>query len=162
MLFRSINSATNMSVTPSYRGGSTTTGNFIFLVVETRVNQAAFNHDVVDGGLLFSGGLNPSGYRLDPNKVQMIGIQFTWYGAGFMDFMVRGPDGNFIIMHRMKQNNVNNTASLRTANLPVRYQITNEGSQGITQIVNVNMGVNDTQMQVTDTFYFPQIGRAHV
>ena len=72
--------------------------------------------------------------------------------------MVRGPDGNFIIMHRMKQNNVNNTASLRTANLPVRYQITNEGSQGITQIVNVNMGVNDTQMQVTDAFYFPPSG----
>ena len=149
---------TQISVTPSYRGVTVTGGNYIWLVVDTRVNQQNFNYDVVDGGLLFSNGLNPSGYRLDPNKVQMIGIQFTWYGAGFMDFMVRGPDGNFIIMHRMKQNNVNNTASMRTANLPVRYQIVNESSQGVSRIVNVNMATTDTQMQIDDATYWPNSG----
>lgn len=153
-----ITSATQISVTPAYRGAATTSNNYMFLVVDTRVNQANFNYDVVDGGLLFSNGLNPSGYRFDPNKVQMIGIQFTWYGAGFMDFMVRGPDGNFIIMHRMKQNNVNNTASMRTANLPVRYQITNESSQGVTQIVNVNMATTDNTLEVADVTFFPDSG----
>ena len=38
---------------------------------------------------------------LDEAKMQMIGIQYTWYGAGFIDFMVRGADGNFVFAHRI-------------------------------------------------------------
>jgi hypothetical protein len=146
-----ITSTTSISVTPAYRGASTTSGNYMFLVQEQRVRQPNFNMDTVDGN-------GPSGYLLDPNFMQMIGIQFTWYGAGFMDFMVRGPDANFIIMHRMKQNNVNVTASMRSANLPVRYQVMNEASQGVVSAKNALTAGSSGPLQISDATYFPDSG----
>ena len=62
--------------------------------------------------------------------MQMIGIQYSWYGAGFIDFMVRGADGNFVFAHRMRNSNVNTEAFMRSGNLPVRYEVTNEGPPG--------------------------------
>ena len=58
----------------------------------------------------------------------MIGIQYSWYGAGFIDWMARGADGNFVFCHRMRNSNVNTEAFMRSGNLPVRYEVTNEGA----------------------------------
>ena len=105
-------------------------------------------------------GNGPSGYKFDPNHMQMIGIQFTWYGAGFMDFMIRGTDANFIIMHRMKQNNINVTASMRSANLPVRYEVNNEGASGVTALKTsgvLSAGETAT-MAVENADFFPDSG----
>lgn len=152
-----INSDTSISVTPYFRGVTATAANYLFKVVESRWNQSQFSNDTLDG----SGGINnPSGYRMDPNTVQMVGIQFTWYGAGFMDFMVRGPDGNFIVAHRMKQNNVNITASMRSANLPARYEVTNEASQGVVSLKTtgtVSASASDN-IAVSDITFFPSAG----
>lgn len=155
-----ITSPTSIAVTPTYRGISTTAGNYIWKVEEIRINQINFNQDIVDGGLLVAGGLNPSGYKLDPNKMQMIGIQFTWYGAGFMDFMVRGADANFIIMHRIKQNNVNNTASMRSANLPVRYEVKNESSNGVQAVRTAGSLTSSAtdSVAVSDITFYPDSG----
>ena len=60
----------------------------------------------------------------------MIGIQYSWYGAGFIDLMLRGSDGNFVFAHRMRNSNVNTEAFMRSGNLPVRYEVTNEGPTG--------------------------------
>jgi len=147
-----ITSATSISVTPDYRGATTTSGNYMFKVQEVRVKQADFNYDPADG-------TGPSGYKMDPNHMQMIGIQFTWYGAGFMDFMVRGTDGNFIILHRMKQNNVNVTASMRSANLPVRYEVNNEASNGVVQLKTIGgLDPASSSCAVSDASFLPDSG----
>ena len=147
-----ITSATSISVTPDYRGATTTGGNYMWKVQEVRVRQADFNYDPADG-------TGPSGYLMDPNHMQMIGIQFTWYGAGFMDFMVRGTDGNFIILHRMKQNNVNVTASMRSANLPVRYEVNNEASNGVVQLKTVGgLDPASSSCAVSDATFLPDSG----
>jgi hypothetical protein len=147
-----ITSATSISVTPDYRGATTTAGNYMFKVQEVRVKQSDFNYDPADG-------TGPSGYLMDPNHMQMIGIQFTWYGAGFMDFMVRGTDGNFIILHRMKQNNVNVTASMRSANLPVRYEVNNEASNGVVQLKTVGgLDPASSSCAVNDASFLPDSG----
>lgn len=153
----SISNDTLISVAPDFRGVSSSAGNFIYKVEETRVDQPNFNRDTVDGsGSIF----NPSGYKMDPNHMQMVGIQFSWYGAGFMDYMVRGIDGNFIILHRYKQNNINIAASMRTANLPVRYEVINEAGSGVTGISALTSGIddNDTQMGVDDASFYPDSG----
>ena len=67
---------------------------------------------------------------LNISKMQMIGIEYSWYGAGFIDFMVRGADGNFVYAHRMRNSNINTEAFMRSGNLPVRYEVTNEGAMG--------------------------------
>lgn len=147
-----ITSATSISVTPDYRGATTTSGNYMWKVQEVRVKQADFNYDPADG-------TGPSGYKMDPNHMQMIGIQFTWYGAGFMDFMVRGTDGNFIILHRMKQNNVNVTASMRSANLPVRYEVNNEASNGVVQLKTIGgLDPASSSCAVSDATFLPDSG----
>jgi hypothetical protein len=58
--------------------------------------------------------------------MQMLMIQYTWYGAGFVDFGVRGPLGNYIFCHRFMNNNLNYEAYMRSGNLPARYQAVND------------------------------------
>jgi hypothetical protein len=147
-----ITTGTEISVTPDFRGSVTSDGNYMYKVEEVRIKQEDFNYDTVDGS-------GSSGYKFDPNHMQMIGIQFTWYGAGFMDFMIRGTDANFIIMHRMKQNNINVTASMRSANLPVRYEVNNEGAAGVTALKTSVLGASITAtMAVENADFFPDSG----
>ena len=151
-------SDSEIAVAPDFRGINASSGNLMFKVIEQRASQPNFNRDTVLGD---GSANNPSGYLMDPNKMQMVGIQFTWYGAGFMDYMVRGFDGNFIILHRFKQNNLNNTSSMRSANLPVRYQVLNEAGQGVTDVSPLHEGglaISDTQLQVTDASFYPDSG----
>jgi hypothetical protein len=153
----SVTSDTEISVSPDFRGVNASSGNYMWIVQEVRVGQPDFNRDTADG----TGGINnPSGYKMDPNHMQMVGIQFSWYGAGFMDFMVRGQDGNFIILHRMKQNNINITASMRTANLPVRYEVINEAAAGVTRISPLGSALTSgsTEVAVDDATFLPSAG----
>jgi hypothetical protein len=107
-----------MSVAPAFRGVSSAL-NKVTLTLDERVPQSQFNYDKVDG-------TGASGYDINLNKMQMFGISFSWYGAGFIDFMVRGSDGNFMMVHRMKSNNINDEAYMRSGNIPVRYESINE------------------------------------
>ena len=134
-----------MTVVPEFRGVSNQARVKMALVLEQRVRSAKFNHDRVDG-------TGPSGYNLDVGKMQMLGIQYTWYGAGFIDFMVRGPKGEFILCHRMPQNNRNDEAYFRSGNLPVRYEATNMGPRGSLASSITN---SDTTLTLVDGEFFP-------
>ena len=139
----------SMAVTPQYKGVSALNGGKASLVVEKRIPQSQWNIDKGDG-------TGPSGYNFNLTKMQMIGIQYTWYGAGFIDWMARGPEGNFFMLHREKNNNVNDEAFMRSGNLCVRYEINNEGpyttlSSSITDI----LPANGSSLPVTDATYFP-------
>jgi hypothetical protein len=149
-------SDTNVHVTSDWRAATTSTGVRMMKVLERIVPQSQWNMDRCDG----SGSVyNPSGYNILVNKMQMAGIQWTWYGAGFVDFMLRGPDGNYITAHRMRNNNINNEAYMRTGNMPVRYEVINEGARAG---LAVNMGSADTVMTVTDVTFFPSSGIVYV
>lgn len=111
-------SNTEAYVTPDYRG-ITASGIRSQKIEEVRVPQMKWNLDKVDG-------TGRSGYNWDFNAMQMIGIEWSWYGAGFIHFMVRGSDGKWVYLHRMKNNNVNDEAYMRSSNLPVRYSIDND------------------------------------
>ena len=112
-----ITNQTTLAIAPEYRG-ATASGIKPTLIQEMRVPQVYFNTDKLDG-------TGPSGYTFNPKRMQMLGIQWSWYGAGFVDFMIRGPNGEFITAHRMVNNNVNFEAYMRSGNLPARYEITN-------------------------------------
>ena len=139
--------STLLHVTPDYRG---TTANGVrgSVITEIRVPQSDFNMDTLDG-------YGPSGFNIDLNKMQMMGIQYTWYGAGFADFMCRGSDGNWVFAHRFKNNNVNNEAYMRSGNLPVRYSIENDSP---TTYLTASMDASQTTIPVAETRYFPTSG----
>ncbi len=143
---------TSMTVTPDFRGVSNVSGAKIMLVTDKKVKQNDFNLDRLDG-------TGPSGYELDPAKMQMIGIQYSWYGAGFIDFMLRGSKGNFVFAHRMRNSNVNTEAFMRSGNLPVRYEVTNEGPPGKLAAAMTNV---QTTIELEDGSFFPTSGTVYI
>ena len=147
-----VNSQTEITVTPDWRGVVDIAGAKANLIVDKKVKQREFNLDRLDG-------TGPSGYEIDIAKMQMIGIQYSWYGAGFIDFMLRGSDGNFVFCHRMRNSNVNTEAFMRSGNLPVRYEVTNEGPSG-----KLAAAIDSTQTTILleDTSFFPNKGTVYI
>ena len=141
-------SNTQMTVTPDYRGVNNATNVKICKTIDLIVPQENWNLDQCNGS-------GPSGYSLDIGKMQMIGIQHTWYGAGFIDFMLRGPDGNYIFVHRFRNSNVNTEAYMRTGNQPVRYEVVNEGARG--KLLST-MDDSQTIVPLEDAYFFPTSG----
>jgi len=137
-----------MSVTPDYRGVRDAVSAKIVVIKDKRVKQNDFNLDKLNG-------TGQSGYDVDISKMQMIGIQYSWYGAGFIDFMARGSDGNFVFAHRMRNSNVNTEAFMRSGNLPVRYEVVNEGANGK---LTDNIDASQTTIILDDTSFFPSTG----
>ena len=137
-----------LSVNPEYRGVNPSSGIKVAVVLDQRVPQSQFNIDKLDG-------TGVSGYNINLNKMQMMGISFSWYGAGFIDFMCRGGDGNMILAHRLKQNNVNDEAYMRSGNSAVRYQAINESINGrlATDISN-----STTTIPLVDASRYPTTG----
>ena len=144
-------SNTSMFVSPDYRGGNAS-GVRANLVREIRVPQSQFNLDRIDG-------TGASGYNIDLGKMQMMGMQFSWYGAGFIDFMVRGPEGNWLMCHRMKNNNVNNEAYMRSGNLPVRYSIENDQPNSYLTVAMTNV---QNTIPVAELRSFPTAGTVYI
>ena len=143
-------SDTTMSVTPDYRGVADVTNVKLCKTVDIVIPQEYWNVDPLNGS-------GPTGYNLDVTKMQMIGIQHTWYGAGFIDFMLRGPDGNYAFAHRFRNSNVNTEAYMRTGNQPVRYEVINEGAKGKTR---ASMDSSQTTIPLNDgdAYWFPTSG----
>jgi hypothetical protein len=143
-----IASDTSMTITPSYRGTTSVTFGTISKAVETRVPQSSFNIDKLDG-------TGPSGFNLDLSKMQMFYIDYTWYGAGFVRWGVRGTNGDVVYCHKLPNNNVNSEAHMRTGNLPGRYESVTESPYTAT---TSTVGSADTTINVADTSLFPPTG----
>ena len=144
---------TNMTVNPDYRGAVGAVNTKAALTKDIIIPQAQWNIDKCDG-------TGKSGYELQINTMQMIGFQYTWYGAGFIDWMFRGPSGNFVFAHRLKNNNRNREAFMRSGNLPVRYEGLNEGPR-----TKLTTAVTDSfvdYLPVEDVTLFPETGVVYV
>lgn len=144
-------SNTSMFVTPDYRGitAGGVKGN---IIRDLKIPQSKWNIDPCDG-------TGPSGFNVNLNKMQMIGIQYSWYGAGFIDFMIRGSNGNWVMCHRIKNNNVNKEAYMRSGNLPVRYSIENDSP---TTYLTGNMNSSQNTVPVADVEFFPNSGVLYI
>jgi hypothetical protein len=143
-------SDSSMTVAPDFRGVNSVSNVKICKTVDLVVPQEDFNLDPCNGS-------GPSGYNLDPTKMQMIGIQHTWYGAGFIDFMLRGPNGDYIYVHRFRNSNVNTEAYMRTGNQPVRYEVINEDAKGRTTD-SMTASQTTIPLSIDDAYWFPNSG----
>jgi hypothetical protein len=144
----SITDDNHLTINPAYRGVNSSSGIKMTAVIDRRVPQSEFNLDKLDGTGI-------SGYDINLNKMQMMGISFSWYGAGFIDFMCRGTDGNMILAHRMKQNNINDEAYMRSGNTAVRYQTINES---VSSVLTDSISDSATTIPLADASRFPLTG----
>jgi hypothetical protein len=147
-----VSSQTSITVTPDFRGVSNIVGAKASLVNEIIIPQSQWNVDKGDG-------TGSSGYQIKVNKMQMIGFQYTWYGAGFIDWMLRGPNGDYLFVHRLKNNNRNTEAFMRSGNLPVRYEVINEGAR--TRLTQ-NVGVGSTILFIDNASVLPDSGSLYI
>ena len=115
-----LESDTIIYIQPPYRG-KTNTNVTISIVRDEKVPQSEWNVDKCDG-------TGPTGYLLDITKIQMIYIDYAWYGAGKARFGLKGANGEVRYMHEFLHNNSFNEAYLRSGNLPGRYEIANQGN----------------------------------
>jgi hypothetical protein len=88
--------------------------------VDNAVSQANWNLDKMDG-------TGASGVTLDPTKSQIVAIDFEWLGVGRVriGFVV---DGAFIYVHEFLHANRTAGVYMSTPNLPLRYEISNNGT----------------------------------
>ena len=142
-----IASDTLMTISPAYRGA---TSDYVIIskTVDTKYPQSSWNIDKCDG-------TGPSGYNIDLTKMQMFYMDYSWYGAGFIRWGFRGPDGNVFYVHKIVNNNVNTEAYMRSGNLPARYE---SESRPPTTFINTTLGASDTVVGVASTAGFPPAG----
>jgi hypothetical protein len=140
-------SDTTFKISPAYRG-ATASLCIYSKTVDTKIPQSQFNMDKADG-------TGPSQYTMDLSKMQMFYVDYTWYGAGFIRWGVRGPKGNIIYLHKLQNNNVNTEAYMRSGNLPGRYSATT--NPPFTSATD-NILTTSTSIPVLSTTGFPTSG----
>jgi hypothetical protein len=127
----------NMTVVPTYRGVDNANRVKIAARNEIRIAQADFNIDTLDG-------TGVSGYTIDTTKMQMLLVEYSWYGAGYVQWGVRGQDGEFVMAHKLPNNNRNNEAYMRSGNLPGRYEAIND-----TPVSGLDGAIDNSQSTIT-------------
>jgi hypothetical protein len=85
--------------------------------VDTRVAQENWSIDPCDG-------TGPTGFNLDLNKIQMVYIDYSWYGAGKIRFGFKDQTGEVKYVHEFIHNNIMLESYFRSGNLPARYEVT--------------------------------------
>jgi hypothetical protein len=90
------------------------------IAVDTRVSQADWNGDRLDG-------TGDSGFTLDLTKAQILWQDFEWLGVGAVrcGFVI---DGKLVTCHTFLNANSLTSVYMTTAILPLRYEITNTGA----------------------------------
>jgi hypothetical protein len=114
----SVTSDSQMIISPAYRGSTEIGGVTIAKTVDYRIPQSSWNLDPCDG-------TGPSAFNYDPTKMNMIYMDWHWYGAGNVRFGFKNRKGEIFYAHKLVHSNVVTSAFFRSGNLPLRYQVTN-------------------------------------
>ncbi len=140
-------------VTPVYKGPDAINLKVI-KTEELRIPQSEFNLDRLDG-------TGPSKYVLNLNRMQMMFIDYSWYGAGKIRYGIRANKGKIIYFHEVYNNNVNTKAHMRSGNLPGRFEIQSKSQTGTFLTAVSSSGTTSLSARVSnnDANYLPTRGR---
>jgi hypothetical protein len=119
--------------------------------VNNSVAQANWNLDKLDG-------TGPSGITLDLTKTQISFTDFEWLGVGRvrMGFVI---DGMPVYCHEFNNANSLDVVYMSTPNLPVRYEISNDGTGATDDFVHICSSViSEGGQQSTGTLRHTQSG----
>lgn len=93
--------------------------------VETVVSQAQWNGDRMDG-------TTQSGLVLDITKGNIYEIQFQWLGVGVVRFFING-----VLVHEMSHPNLLAVPYMKTADLPLTWEVINTGASEVASMTVV-------------------------
>jgi hypothetical protein len=143
----SIESDTSLTISPSYRG---VPAEYVIMskTFDKKIPQSQWNIDKSDG-------TGFSGYDIDLNRMQMLYIDYSWYGAGAVRWGFRATEGEITYVHKEINNNVNLEAYMRSGNLPARYET---NTTPVYTKITGNLGFEDTTLTVASTERFNDSG----
>ena len=144
-----------MYIYPEYRG-TTSSNCLVSKTIDQRYAGPSLSGVTNQWNIDTMDGTGASLYNLDLTKMQMLYIDFTWYGAGAVRFGFKNNRGEVIYCHRIPNNNVNTEAYMRSGNLPARYE-TNTLAIRTTLGATLASGAT-ASMTVADTTFFPSVG----
>lgn len=98
-------------------------------IVDHPVASTAWNIDKLDG-------TGPSGATIQLDKTQIFVIDFEWLGVGRVRFGVV-INGVVYYVHQMVHANILTTVYMSTPNLPLRYEISNDGSGAASSLIHI-------------------------
>jgi hypothetical protein len=119
-VFFELNATDFRVVTRTYTSGS---------VVDGYVTQANFNLDKLDG-------TGPSGITLDTTKTQIFFLDFQWLGVGRVRLGIN-VNGQAIHCHQFLNANNLTLPYMSNPNLPVRYEISNDGTGPVDSLYHI-------------------------
>lgn len=97
--------------------------------VDWPTSQNDWNIDKMDG-------TGVSGISIDTSKTQIFLIDFEWLGVGRVRFGFV-VDGKIYYCHELLNANSLTTVYMSTPNLPIRYEISNDGTGGAASLVQI-------------------------
>lgn len=147
-IVQAIASDTSMTISPEYRGSSATNC-VVSKTVDTRFAQSNWNIDRCDG-------TGASLYNINLTRIQMLYMDYSWYGAGAIRFGFKNTRGEVIYCHRIINNNLNTEAYFRSGNLPARYETSS--IPYYTFLTATLTNVTTASMSVADTTFFAPSG----
>jgi len=146
---QSISSDTSMVIYPEYRG-TTISGNCIVSkTIEEKYPQNQWNMDKC-------AGKGSTKFNLDLTKMQMLYIDYAWYGAGAIRFGFKDQNGTIIYCHRIPNSNRNTEAYMRSGNICSRYEANTFSPY--TTLTATLANTNVTSLSVASTSGFPLSG----
>lgn len=113
--------------------------------VDTRVLQASWNIDKLDG-------TGTSGVTLDPSKHNLYVMDFLWHGAGVIRFGII-YNGQILYCHKVENANTRATPFMRTPCLPLRIELVNTGT--VANSTNVDLVCFAFQKESSDNIASP-------
>ena len=146
---QSIASDTSLFIYPEFRSGSNISNCVVSKRIEERYPQSQWNIDRCDG-------TGASGFNLDLTKMQMMYIDFAWYGAGAIRFGFKDQKGEIFYCHRIPNSNRNTEAYMRSGNMCARYEANTFVPLTTTAATLSNTEVST--LTVASTTNFPQSG----
>lgn len=97
--------------------------------VDNVITQANWNLDKLNGS-------GPSGITIDVTKTQIFVIDYEWLGVGTVRFgFVLG--GDIVYCHEIDNSNTLTLVYMSSPNLPLRYEIRNDGTGAAASIVHI-------------------------
>jgi len=146
---QSITSDTAMSIYPEYRGASINGNCIVSKTIEEKIPQNLWNIDKCDGN-------GSTKFVLDLTKMQMMYIDYAWYGAGSIRFGFKDQSGNIIYCHRISNSNRNTEAYMRSGNICSRYEANTLAPY--TNLASTLSNTETTSLTVASTANFPSSG----
>lgn len=125
--------------------------------VNTIILQDNFNQDPLDG-------TGPSGFVLNPSRLNLFRLSFGWLGASPIKFQILNTNGKWITFHEISRNNQFFVPNVRNPYLPMTAQVNKNGGAQSVQIGTSgwNGGIIGEPSNVSSRYFSIAAGAAAV